>query len=221
LKQTINVGAYGWLHPHWENNFYPEDLPADWRLGYYSNEFNTVLVPAFYWHQQHLADCEALLDDVHPEFRFFIEYDERIFDTLSREKFTESLALLTPQLSGLVFLGGLQQRKYPDAGFYALGDTLGIDMIGDQSAGDKPGSASEKIWQPEMLAMIDQQPARFAMIEDDLCDLRAVRSRIEPFTSQLQEDGPAEDVATMIINHPQLQPADMGRLRSALQIMGH
>ena len=52
LKQMMNLGAYGWRHKHWSNTFYPEDLPVDadddWRLAYYSNEFNAVLVPADY-----------------------------------------------------------------------------------------------------------------------------------------------------------------------------
>jgi len=52
LKQTINLGAYGWRHGRWSGTFYPDDLPMaddeDWRLAYYSNEFNAVMVPADY-----------------------------------------------------------------------------------------------------------------------------------------------------------------------------
>ena len=42
--KNITVGSYGWRHPHWRGSFYPEDLPEDWQLSYYSNEFSVVMV---------------------------------------------------------------------------------------------------------------------------------------------------------------------------------
>lgn len=214
MKQTINVGAYGWLHPHWINSFYPEDLPADWRLGYYSNEFNTVLVPSFYWREQYLADCAALLDDVHSGFQFFIECDDRIFDMVSLLELTEALNILKPQLSGLVFPGGLQMEKPIDERFLMLADALEVDMIAGQ-----PVPGAKKLWRPGDTLENPQQRARFAIIEDDLRDLRAVRSFIEPFISQLQDE--EDSAASLIVSHPQLQVADLSKLRSVLEIMGH
>jgi hypothetical protein len=216
LKQTINVGAYGWLHPHWINSFYPEGLPADWRLGYYSNEFNTVLVPSFYWQEQYLADCAALLDDVHSDFQFFIECDDRIFDTVSLLELAEALKILKPQLSGLVFSGALQMEKAIDERFLELADSLEVDMIAGQSV---PGA--EKLWRPGDSRDNRQQPARFAIIEDDLRDLREVRSSIEPFISQLQDQDEEGSGASLIVSHPQLQVADLSKFRSVLEIMGH
>ena len=216
MKQTINVGAYGWLHPHWINSFYPEDLPADWRLGYYSNEFNTVLVPFFYWQEQYLADCAALLDDVHSGFQFFIECDHRMFDTVSLMELIEALKILKPQLSGLVFPGSLQMEKAIDERFLELADSLQVDMIAGQSA---PGA--EKLWRPDDSSANCLQQARFAIIEDDLRDLRVVRSHIEPFISQLPDQEKEDSGATLIVNHPQLQVADLSKFRSVLEIMGH
>ena len=214
MKQTINVGAYGWLHPHWINSFYPEDLPLDWRLGYYSNEFNTVLVPSFYWQDQYLADCAALLDDVHSGFQFFIECDDRIFDMVSLLELTEALNILKPQLSGLVFPGGLQMEKPIDERFLMLADALEVDMIAGQ-----PVPGAKKLWRPGDTLENPQQRARFAIIEDDLRDLRTVRSFIEPFISQLQDE--EDSAASLIVSHPQLQVADLSKFRSVLEIMGH
>ncbi len=45
----IMPGACGWLHESWKKDFYPEDLPAEWQLGYYGNEFPVVMLPADYW----------------------------------------------------------------------------------------------------------------------------------------------------------------------------
>ncbi len=40
---NIFFGISGLAHPSLMNNFYPEDLPEDWRLDYYSNEFDALL----------------------------------------------------------------------------------------------------------------------------------------------------------------------------------
>ena len=74
-----------------------------------------------------------------------------------------------------------------------------------------PGDSREK----------PQQRARFAIIEDDLRDLRAVRSSIEPFISQLQDQGKEDGGASLIVSHPKLQVADLSKFRSVLEIMGH
>ncbi len=55
---TINthrllIGSAGWQHPEWENSYYPEDLPPDWRLGYYANEFSLAVITG---REQTLAD---------------------------------------------------------------------------------------------------------------------------------------------------------------------
>ena len=40
----ILIGSLGWQHLAWQESFYPEDLPVDWRLGYYVNEFPLAVV---------------------------------------------------------------------------------------------------------------------------------------------------------------------------------
>ena len=49
--RTLEVGGYGWRRRDWDEDFYPEDLPPDWRLAFYANEFQTVCVPAAYWRE--------------------------------------------------------------------------------------------------------------------------------------------------------------------------
>jgi len=48
-EHVVLIGAYGWQHKGWSGTFYPEDLPEEWQLGYYGNEFQLVVVPASYW----------------------------------------------------------------------------------------------------------------------------------------------------------------------------
>ncbi len=45
----ILVGAAGWQHAAWQEDFYPEGLPDEWTLGFYGNEFKVILLPAVAW----------------------------------------------------------------------------------------------------------------------------------------------------------------------------
>lgn len=47
-QHRLLIGACDWRYPQWSGGFYPDDLPEDWRLAYYGNEFPVVLVPADY-----------------------------------------------------------------------------------------------------------------------------------------------------------------------------
>ena len=67
------IGARGWSHASWSGGFYPPDLPEEWRLGYYANEFSTVLVPADRWTTAEPALLEEWAEEVHAGFRFVLE----------------------------------------------------------------------------------------------------------------------------------------------------
>ncbi len=71
MAQQLEVGARGWDHPGWVGSFYPESLPPEWRLTYFSNEFFRVLVPASEW-----VKAETLPEwcgEVHERFGFLLE----------------------------------------------------------------------------------------------------------------------------------------------------
>ena len=92
------VGAYGWRHEHWLDNFYPDDLPEDWQLGFYANEFPAILVPA--------EECTAesydpldWLDEVDESFRFFIELP----DSAEQETIRDKSEVLGAQLAGFFY----------------------------------------------------------------------------------------------------------------------
>ena len=46
---AVHVGTSGWSYDHWENVFYPPDLPARERLGYYAARFTTVELNASFY----------------------------------------------------------------------------------------------------------------------------------------------------------------------------
>jgi len=48
-EHIILIGTYGWEHPEWDLQFYPEDLPKEWKIGYFGNEYPVVMIPQSYW----------------------------------------------------------------------------------------------------------------------------------------------------------------------------
>lgn len=100
----LTILARGWEHPAW-SDWYPEDLPSEWRLGYYSSSCHDVLVPAF-----QLAATPVPADwlaDVHERFRFWLELDDglhRHFDG-DAQRFRRHLGDLVPQVAGFVDRG--------------------------------------------------------------------------------------------------------------------
>ncbi|WP_135606966.1 hypothetical protein [Solemya velesiana gill symbiont] len=67
------VGIRDWEHEGWVKAFYPDDMPGEWRLTYYANEFRAVLVPPERWVDAGDEEIEAWCNDVHEAFGFFLE----------------------------------------------------------------------------------------------------------------------------------------------------
>lgn len=52
IFENLVVGTAGWQTPEINPSFYPEDLPCEWQLDYYSNFSNLVVVPQSFWLSQ-------------------------------------------------------------------------------------------------------------------------------------------------------------------------
>ena len=96
-NHTVMVGAIGWEYPSWRDSFYPEDLPEDWRLSYYSNEFPVVLLPVSRLAAAELSEVTEWLEETHQGFRFVLELD-RPLDAALRAR----LETLAPKLLAVV-----------------------------------------------------------------------------------------------------------------------
>jgi len=227
-SNSLNIGAYGWKHDSWSGGFYPDDLPPDWQLTYYSNAFNCVLVPVEYWCQQEMPDCEEWLENVHDEFRFHIACDERLVECVPLEDIETSLKILKPALASLVFLPADNPGSESSIGqFASLIDSLGVEVFGtasmfdqamlDQAMFNQVGA----IWQKQG----DSLAARFACIDDDVSDMREARKIIEAFVQQLPTGavaGESDEMneATLIVADPELEAETLSKLRSVVEIMG-
>lgn len=95
----IIVAAYGWSHPDWRGTFYPEDLPEDWQLSYFSNEFRAVVVPASAWSGDDSVEVERWLEDTHDDFVFYLEVVDLLTDW---DELAESVKPLGDRLGGIL-----------------------------------------------------------------------------------------------------------------------
>lgn len=123
----ILIGTAGWQHPQWINDgFYPDDLPEDWYLSFYANEFPMVLVPDEQWEEAATAEqiVAEILEQATPGFKCVFELDLS-GDGILQEKLLMRLAALEQIqefLSGLLILAdidALESESFSDE-FIAL-----------------------------------------------------------------------------------------------------
>lgn len=69
---SLTLAAYGWSPVDWAQVFYPGDLPPEWRVSYYANEFKSVLLPANGWVSP-LADAAFWQTEAGADFSFYLE----------------------------------------------------------------------------------------------------------------------------------------------------
>jgi len=72
----ILTGTAGWKHSQWgEDVFYPDDLPEDWYLSFYANEFPIVLLPNDEWQDQNSAEniAEEIEEQATAGFKCILE----------------------------------------------------------------------------------------------------------------------------------------------------
>lgn len=93
------VAARGWNYSSWYGNYYPDDLPEDWRLSYYSNEFRAVVVPASEWLEVDPVEIERWVDDTHEDFVFFLEVEDPLANW---QEIAERTSYMSDQLGGFL-----------------------------------------------------------------------------------------------------------------------
>lgn len=197
MAENIQLAARGWQHSRWCDGFYPEDLPADWQLSYYSNEFDAVLVPADYWTRDSLQECIDWCAQVHPEFRFYLEWPT-LTDDAERAAFERQLEAMQANLAGVLLpaiapeTAGLQQRL--------------PELVQFQPA---------QLWSPGQATGLATTDMPLAVLAQPWSNLRELRQWLEDFTA---ESTTAKRAVLCAMPEPdvlQLQQA-----RTLMQIMG-
>jgi len=141
--KTVRVGVCDWDQPHWLGSFYPEDLPEDWRLSYYANEFSAVLVPETKWRAENV-DFEQWAEDVPEGFRFYFLTSQinegelkgpqdslgELFAGFVGPQGSDSVALIQYETKSLrEWKGWLQQADY--SAIFLMDDSPGSKQLSD------------------------------------------------------------------------------------------
>lgn len=109
MTEPLMIGTRGWEHAPWLGDFYPDELPPDWRFCYYSNNLRSVLVPQELWPETRRAQVAQWAEDSDPAFRFVIELPAALGVPLapaSRESelelFLDTIEPIASRLAGLL-----------------------------------------------------------------------------------------------------------------------
>lgn len=103
MAGELLVGAEGWEHPDWGGQFYPDDLPPEWRLTYYANEYRQVLLPFASWHTADEEQFGGWCDDVPERFRFVLDVTAIAYhDPALRRQLHRCQSVLDDRLAGVI-----------------------------------------------------------------------------------------------------------------------
>jgi len=83
MNKTIFVGSRGVSHSAWCEGFYPDDLPLEWRLSYYSNEFSALLLLQDDIDSLSSEEVVEWLEDLNDDFSLLYELEFDSFSVLS------------------------------------------------------------------------------------------------------------------------------------------
>jgi hypothetical protein len=192
MSESLKLGAYGWHHKHWQQSFYDDELPADWRLTFYANEFNTVLVPAHYMGTD--RDIEQWCEDVNEAFRFYIEWPQQVD---SATALREELASMGALLGGVLLPANTQLQSAalpPDCPVYHW----------------QANSLWRGIWRPDHPLRTD-----LAVFDAEQRDLRQQRQCLEAFVADSEGRCRA-----LLLSDPELEIKKLQELKTLLEIMG-
>ncbi|MCW8976483.1 MAG: hypothetical protein OQL10_12250 [Sedimenticola sp.] len=105
------IGSMGWDHPEWCEQFYPDDLPSEWRLTYYANAFPQVLLPAADWMSGDSELFRSWYADVSDTFRFILDVTGiEAADSQVLIQLQCCVSALGERLAGVVSWSALPQR---------------------------------------------------------------------------------------------------------------
>lgn len=67
------VGTLGWKRDSWLGHYYPPDLPDEWQLAFYANDFSGVLIPAIEWQAADNRQWRQWREETPGQFAMLIE----------------------------------------------------------------------------------------------------------------------------------------------------
>jgi hypothetical protein len=203
MQRSISVGVYDWYGFAPKDGFYPDDLPRDWRFGYYSNEFNSACID--------LSRTVVSLDEL-------CEWTEDLPSSFE-------LSFAIADNSHLELLRGWLESDHPRLHALVLQDRAGNNLLQHQRIDSVLSTvqqaevpryvAASEIWRPEQPG--STQP--FALLAADR-DMRTWRSQVQHWANELDAAGRVES-ASLWLPGSETGYRQLVELRQMIELMGY
>ena len=182
METGLLIGCFGYDHPQWTPEPYPEDLPAGWRFCYYSNEVHSVVLPASLLADSDDERVQVWTDDCDDDFRFVLELTPGLLGAQPDRGFAslrKRLAPIANRLAAAMVVGPV-----PTQWLDTLVDTIDLALC-STVVGATPGH----LWYPAQLpaSSLPGEGVILAMVEE--CGLKEMRSIIERLGRQNADTG--------------------------------
>jgi len=200
--ENLVVGAYGWNQSGWLESFYPEDMPEDWRLDYYSQFFQAVLVPESEWQSWANDDIGDLAEALEDETFYFVFEVQGTLDAVNGERLRYLKAHLGNQAYGLLCHGEAQ-------GVAAEG--FRVTHVSDNVLPDSVGGWS---WQYDGLFLWGEPMGYVATLSEDG---KQQADMLKQFMASLPE---GREGALFLIGSPKLDIAQLKSLKVVGELLG-
>ena len=73
FSRKVYIGTSGWVYGHWEDIFYPKDLPSGDKLKYYSGHFKTTEINYSFYRLPRPATYQKWYEDTPADFLFTVK----------------------------------------------------------------------------------------------------------------------------------------------------
>jgi hypothetical protein len=204
MAYSIAVGVFDWVNFATDQSFYPDDIPDEWKLGYYSNEFNTLCmgVEVFFQNQDVWAEWVDNLPESF-DLALYLEHNDQTPIIL------ELLQTQGSRVSTLICGGpagnNLLQKETLTKLLSAQGKPLSISVY-----------AQQEIWTPQNHAANGASVALFPAIES----LRSCRQWIQQWLSDALVDD-SDRHRTLWLQGAQTSYQQLTEVRTMVELMGY
>lgn len=199
MAHSISVGVFDWINFPKRQGFYPDDIPEDWKLVFYSNEFNSACLSL-----SALASQAELLPewvaDLPEEFELclYIEHSAQIpiIQTLLQDEDCQINALIVDQFgsNNLLHKENLQSVLSAELEIYELND----------------------VWTPMNPAKQNSRFAIFPMAEN----IRQYRKWVELWLNSGATDSSVEH-KTLWLQGADTSYQQLSEIRTLTELMGY
>ncbi len=100
-QPALWVGTSGWVYRHWNGLFYPQGLPGNQQLAYYSERFQTVEINYSFYHLPERSVFEAWRAGSPPDFLFAVKASRYLTHMKKLKEPEEPLQRLLERATGL------------------------------------------------------------------------------------------------------------------------